>query len=506
MFAMGYRTKTLLFIFLFVVQACMSQMKNNDTNRPDTTDRRPAVAGSFYPADPVALKDTLKEAFARAEPKKTAGTVLAIISPHAGYVYSAKVAASAFNQIDISKTYEHIFVIGSSHSVHFEGASIYTSGNYMTPLGRVKTDPLGKELVKNDGFTNNSSPHQNEHSLEVQLPFLQYILKDSFSIVPIILGTQSTEVCRKIATALKPYFNEKNLFVISTDFSHYPDYETAKSTDSLTAGAVVSNSPDKLIKAMQDIENSKNPGLLTGMCGWTSVLTLMDISRDVPGIHIRKVDYQNSGDTRPGDKLRVVGYMAMTFETSPSAASDTEFMLTGPEKQTLLTLARHSIDEFVRHKHIPPVNQDSLTPNLKKSCGVFVSLHIQNNLRGCIGTFRNDKPLYQNIQEMAIAAATKDYRFDPVTIGEVSSLTIEISVLTPMRKISSIDEIVLGKHGICIKKDGKTGTLLPQVAADRGWTREQFLGYCSRDKAGLGWDGWKNAGIFIYEALIFNEN
>jgi MEMO1 family protein len=502
---MACKINTLLFIFLFVVQACISQMKNKDTYRSNETDRQPAVAGTFYPADSAALMAALEEAFSHAQPKKTTVPVLAIISPHAGYVYSANVAASAFNQIDASKTYEHIFVIGSSHRVQFDGASVYTSGNYVTPLGSIKTDLLGKELAQKDGFTDNAAPHQNEHCLEVQLPFLQYVLKNNFSMVPIILGTQSTAVCRKIATALKPYLNEKNLFVISTDFSHYPSYEIAKSVDSLMAAAVMSNTPEKLIEAVNDIEHRSTPDLLTGMCGWTSVLTLMNMSSDVPGMTIRKVDYRNSGDSPAGDKTRVVGYVALAFEAALPASPDSEFVLTGQEKQTLLALARHSIEEFVTHKRIPPADPNMLTPNLKSHSGAFVSLHIQKDLKGCVGTFRNDRPLYQNIQEMAVAAATKDYRFKPVTPGEIPSLQIEISVLTPMRKISSIDEIVLGKHGIYIKKDRKSGTLLPQVAADQGWTKEEFLGYCARDKAGLGWDGWKSAEIFIYEALIFND-
>ena len=107
---------------------------------------------------------------------------------------------------------------------------------------------------------------------------------------------------------------------------------------------------------------------------------------------------------------------------------------------------------------------------------------------------------------MAISAATSDYRFDPVSASELNSLDIEISVLTPMHKISSTEEIILGKHGIYIKKGGQSGTLLPQVATDRNWTKEEFLGYCSRDKAGIGWNGWKNADIYIYEAIVFSES
>ena len=497
---------TLLIIFLFVVHACNGQMKNKEREPSGQIDREPAVAGSFYPADSLALLSSLKEAFSKAQPRKTSGNVLAIISPHAGYVFSAKVAASAFSQIDASKKYEHIFVIGSSHRAQFDGASIYTIGDYVTPLGHVKSDPIGKELVKNFAvFNNNTSPHQGEHTIEVQLPFLQYIMKGQISVIPIILGTQSPEDCKKIADALKPYFNEKNLFVISTDFAHYPDYETAKKVDAYMADAVLSNSPEKLISAVNDIDNRNSPNLLTGMCGWTSVLTLMDISSALPEVTIKKIDYQNSGDTKYGDKKRVVGYVALAFESQKNLVSDSDFHLTDQEKQTLLALARKSIEQHIINNEKLNIDPKTITPALRSKCGAFVSLHIRGDLRGCIGTFRTDKALYLNVREMAIAAAANDYRFDPVTSSELNSINIEISVLTPMHKISSINEIILGKHGIYIKKDGRTGTLLPQVATDQNWTREEFLGYCARDKAGLSWNGWNGAEIYIYEAIVFSE-
>ena len=126
-------------------------------------------------------------------------------------------------------------------------------------------------------------------------------------------------------------------------------------------------------------------------------------------------------------------------------------------------------------------------------------------LRGCIGRFDASEPLYKVVQEMAVASATQDYRFKPVEEGEVKDLEIEISVLTPMRKISSINEFQLGKHGIYIRKGSRSGTFLPQVAQETGWTKEEFLGHCAQDKAGIGWEGWKDAELYVYEALVFGE-
>ncbi|HEY4785009.1 MAG TPA: AmmeMemoRadiSam system protein A, partial [Bacteroidales bacterium] len=319
-------------------------------------------------------------------------------------------------------------------------------------------------------------------------------------------GTNSPDVCRKIAAALKPYFNDKNLFVVSTDFTHYPDYETAKKVDAFMADAVVSNSPKELISAVNDIENRHTPNLLTGMCGWTSVLTLMDISSSEPDVTIKKVDYQNSGDTKYGDKSQVVGYVALEFETPKKVSEEIPFHLSDEEKQILLGIARTSLEKYIKDKEILVIDKQNLTSNLKVPCGVFVSLHVRGELRGCIGTFRTDKPLYQNVEDMAIAAATSDMRFNPVSSSELDNLNIEISVLTPMHKISSTEEIILGKHGIYMKKGGRTGTLLPQVATERNWTLTEFLGYCARDKAGIGWNGWKDADIYTYEAIVFSES
>ena len=146
-----------------------------------------------------------------------------------------------------------------------------------------------------------------------------------------------------------------------------------------------------------------------------------------------------------------------------------------------------------------------MTKTLKKSCGAFVTLHKEGKLRGCIGRFVADEPLYEIVQKMSVAAATEDRRFPVVESNELKELDLEISVLTPLKKIDSIDEIEMGKHGIYIKKGFASGTFLPQVAIETGWTKEEFLGYCARNKAGLGWDGWKDADIYIYEALVFDE-
>ena len=493
-----------LFLVLLVLFStdCKSQQK--------LIDRQPVVAEQFYPADPNELKNDLQKYFASAVQSKNIPNVVAIIVPHAGYVYSAEVAASSFNQIDAEKEYENVFILAISHRIAFQGASVYTQGDYITPLGKVKVNiELGEKLIKeNSFFTSRTDAHLSEHSLEVQLPFLQTKLKKDFKIVPIVFGSNSPEICEKIAETLSPYLNKKNLFVISTDFSHYPEYKTAIEVDKASAEAVLSNSTEKLIETIKNFEAKNIPDLATCMCGEAAVLTLLYMTENNPAIKTELIQYKNSGDSPYGEKNKVVGYNAIVFSVDESkikSKSKMEFELGDEEKIELLRIARNTIKEYLTNRKLPAVDESKLTENLKTRCGAFVTLNENNELRGCIGRFDASEPLYKVVQQMAVASSTEDYRFSPVNPDEVDKLEIEISVLTPMRKIKSIDEIELGKHGIYIKKGLNGGTFLPQVATETGWNKEEFLGHCARDKAGIGWNGWKDADIYIYEALVFSE-
>jgi len=208
-----------------------------------TQNRKPYAAGRFYTNNPVELKTQLQEIFSKSVKKKTENTPLAIICPHAGYVYSGEVVASAYNQVDSNRKFERIFIIGSSHTTAFTGASIFWTGHYVTPLGTVEVDlELVRQLVKENKLIRcYPEAHSYEHSIEVQLPFLQYHLRTDFKIVPIIIGSSTAETAKKLAAILKPFLNDKNLFVISSDFSHYPNYVDAPVVDQLTAKAIKTN-------------------------------------------------------------------------------------------------------------------------------------------------------------------------------------------------------------------------------------------------------------------------
>jgi len=487
-----------LVLLLLFVSACSSESRSED--------RQPAVAGQFYPGRPDELKQMLDELFSRAITHKDLQNVLAIIVPHAGYVYSGEVAASGFNQIDPRKAYDNIFVLGPSHHVGFEGASVYCSGNFITPLGTVEVNrELGEELIrKNTMFTRRTDAHVQEHSVEVEIPFLQHHLKKHLRIVPIVLGANRPETCQKIGEALRPFLNEKNLFVISTDFSHYPRYNDAVTVDKATADAIASNSPDNLMKTMRRYEQSAIPNLETTLCGVSGVLTLLYMTSPSADVNYYPIQYKNSGDVPGADKEHVVGYHAIAVARQ-AKVDKASFGLDSKEKIALLGIARRTVEHYIATRSVPKVDPATLSDTLKTPCGAFVTLNKRGMLRGCIGRFDASEPLYRVVQEMAVAAATQDYRFRPVEENEIKDLEIEISVLTPMRKISSIDEFQLGKHGIYIRKGFRAGTFLPQVAQETAWTKEEFLGHCARDKAGIGWEGWKDADLYVYEALVFGE-
>jgi len=462
--------------------------------------RKAAFAGQFYPGNQIELEKQLTQLFTKSQPIFSNNNNLqAIISPHAGYVFSGEVAASAFNQIPENKTFKRIFVLASSHQFSFNGAAVYCNGNYKTPLGEIKVDTkLSKKLVDTSAvFYDKPEVHENEHSLEVQLPFLQQKLGSDFLLIPIILGTNSAESCKKIAAILKPWFTPENLFVISTDFSHYPDYNSAIEVDKKTADAICSNLPDKLQTVLNENKSGEIENLATSLCGWTSVLTLLYLTEN-QDYQFKKINYQNSGDSKIyGNKNRVVGYWAFAIYNN-----ENRFRISKIEKNEILEKARQSIKTFLetgeKGKLIKPVS----TGILDEITGAFVSIYIDGELRGCIGGFAQEKTLNEMVQNMAVSAA-RDMRFKNVKLNELDKMELEISVLSPLKKIESVDEIKLGKHGIFIQQEFNSGTFLPQVIEKTNWNVEQFLGHCARDKAGIGWDGWKTADLFTYEAVVF---
>ena len=483
---------------------------------------RPATqAGRFYEGNPQVLSHEVDSLLARHANDGTYDNVAALIVPHAGYYFSGNVAASAYMALDSTKQYKRIFLLGPSHHEWLDGASVNTEADYYaTPLGQVKVDHETAVKLTTDctDLTDSASntdkilfyepkAHDREHCLEVQLPFLQrfFTLHSSLStkevppIVPIIISTNDFQKLQQIAETLKPYFTDENLFIVSSDFSHYPSYDDACAVDAKTGKAIESGDVSQFIATIQANARSGIRNLATSACGELAIVTLM-LMMDSQ-YQVKHLLYQNSGDIDNYDPTRVVGYHAFAI----LRGEEKTFSLSDKEKKTLKDIAYNSIKDSLDGKPVAVAYSSLfiLHSSLKEKCGAFVSLHKQGRLRGCIGHFGEDVPLYEIVAEMARAAAFEDPRFQPVTHDELDDLDIEISVLTPMRRIQSLDEFQLHKHGIYIKKGYRSGTFLPQVADEVNWTKEEFVGHCSQDKAGLGWDGWKDAELYVYEAIVF---
>jgi len=496
--------KTVLTILTTIM---MMNMCNGQTNREPVV--RPATqANRFYTGDARELSEEVDSLLALHRGETISDNVAALIVPHAGYYFSGNVAAAAYMAIPRDKPYKRIFLLGPSHHEWLDGASVNTEADYYaTPLGQVKVDrETALALTAADSvFRYEPRAHDREHCLEVQLPFLQRRFGDGKStqtsedsvppIVPIIISTNDFQKLKRIAEALKPYLTEENLFIVSSDFSHYPKYEDACKVDALTGKAVESGDVEQFIAALEENARSGVPGLATSACGELAIATLLMMIDST--YEVKHLMYQNSGDADESDHSRVVGYHAFAIVRKASQ----EFSLSEDEKRMLKEIALTSIKDSLDGK--PISHHSPLTSHLSEKCGAFVSLHKHGRLRGCIGHFGEDVPLHEIVAEMARAAAFEDPRFMPVTADELSDIDIEISVLTPMRRIQSLDEFELHRHGIYIRKGYRSGTYLPQVADEVNWTKEEFVSHCAQDKAGIGWDGWKDAELYVYEAIVF---
>ncbi|MBR8536882.1 AmmeMemoRadiSam system protein B [Carboxylicivirga sediminis] len=457
--------------------------------------RKAAVAGSFYPENPEQLKKQV-ELFLNEAPKlEELGHIRALIVPHAGYVYSGSVAAFGYKQL-CGKSYDTIFLIGASHKASFKGAATTSCSAFETPM----VDVIVNQNIIND-LTNASSiifcddeVHQGEHTLEVQLPFIQQAFDGFKGIVPLIIGNDEREL-QKLARLLKPYWVPSNLFIISTDFAHYPPSVIAEKEDKNTADAICTNSYHHLLNYLEQQRKTGADNLLTGLCGWSAVLTLLAITEGL-SVKYHQLAYEHSGMKLYKDSSRVVGYHAIAVCDEKEKEK-----ISRHESTYLLGVAR---DAILNHFGLPGDVTDKVQPVDTQSAGVFVSVYVNDELRGCIGRFSH-APLEELIREQAVNAAFFDSRFEALTLDELTDLTIEISVLTPMRLIGDIQEIEMGRHGIYIKKGGAHGTFLPQVGARNNWTVEEYLSRCARDKAHIGWDGWCEAEVYTYEAIIISD-
>jgi len=480
--------------------------------------RKAAVAGGFYPGDKTTLAQYVDALLRQADPPEIKEPIRALMVPHAGYIYSGPVAAYAYKVLE-GRDIKTVILISNSHTEWFDGISVYKEGAFETPLGQVGIDKelTQKLLAADPRILERPSAHEREHALEVQLPFLQRVLKD-FKIVPIVFGNDSPELTQILAEALKKNMGEKTLIVASTDMSHYPPYEDAKSADLETLQAINTGRADALDAMLERLAAKRVPNAQTFLCGVSGVRTVLLLAQTLGPTTPVFLKYANSGDSLAGDKSRVVGYGAVAFvakqSTMPAApplgteekkTSTNEKGMTPQEKEELLKIARATVESYVKTGKIPEFSPAS--PALKQPLGAFVTLRENEQLRGCIGRFDPSGPLYLIVQQMAISAASQDPRFRPVSADELGKLEYEISVLSPLRKVATADVIELGKHGVQISKGFHHGVFLPQVATETGWSKEEFLGELCSQKAGLPRNCWKDPDVElqVFTADVFSE-
>lgn len=486
--------------FLLLIAAVISTACGQETKKGDDTMvniRKPAVAGMFYPGDKKNLEAEVKEYLNNAKPEEVTGKIIGIVSPHAGYIYSAPVAGYAYKLLN-GKKYDVVVVISPSHQEFFHGCSVYDGNAYETPLGQIKVDKETAKSIANkvENVYLSERGHQikgmGEHALEVQLPFLQVTLGE-FKLVPIVIGEQTEENCRDLGNVLGEVLKDKNaLIVASSDLSHYHSYAEAQRIDK---------------SAVECFEKGDLKGMLScEACGSGPIYAMLLASQKLGATKYKILNHATSGDIPEGEKGRVVGYMSGVSyeENKKKSGSEVGFDLTKDEKKELLTLAKQTIKDRLDGKNIAEYKPQHEI--MSKKCGAFVTLHKNGELRGCIGQIVPMEMLYQTVQNMAIAAAFEDPRFLPLRKEEFASIEFEISVLSPFEKIKNIGEIEVGKHGLMISKNMYHGLLLPQVPTEFGWDLETFLVHLCR-KAGLHDNAYKEPGIEIlkFTAIVFGE-
>ena len=468
--------------------------------------RQAAVAGGFYPADPKTLSAMIDDMLAHASPPPINDPILAVVAPHAGYQFSGPVAAYTYAALK-GRKFSRVVVIAPSHYEAFDFTSVYEGDAYVTPLGVVPVDKaFAKQLVQMSPTIKFSSqghvptPKGAEHSLEVELPWLQRVLGD-FEVVPVVMGDQSYESSRALGVALAKLIQGKDkdtLIVASSDLSHYHPYNEAVKIDHKTLNA---------LQAWDYLSMSRNfEARIWEACGGAPIVAAMIAAERMGANQALVLKYANSGDTT-GDHSRVVGYSADVFLKTPSGKTvEPQFSLTGHEKNELLALARKSVEYAVREKkaYEPTASASEV---LNEERGAFVTLRKSGELRGCIGYTSAVKPLYMTVRDTATLAALRDTRFQPVSASELPQIDYEVSVLSPLRRVLDIRQIKVGQHGLLMKNGAYEGLLLPQVPVDERWDRQRFLEETCA-KAGMRSGCWKdeNTDIFMFTAVVFGEN
>ncbi len=502
----------LLICFAFSVLCLKRDVRSEQDLLQAKNIREPVVAGRFYPANPKELRKQIKTLLDDVRIEGVHGKPIAIISPHAGYQYSGSVAAYGYRAVK-GHEYKRVIVIAPSHYSRYIGASILDVSFYKTPLGLVKLDQgICNNLINNPPMIGTfKNAHLREHSLETQLPFLQETLKD-FALIPILVSKLNNETIDFLAEKIKPFIDDDTLIVVSSDFTHYGhsyDYVPKFKDDNIEGNIrkLDYGAFERILaKDLEGFIRYKQATRITA-CGFMPIALLLKLlPKDAHG---EILHYDTSGN-QLGNFESSVSYASILFtrgEKSPTLLEESSG-LSKPEQETLLQVARETLDTYVKERKLPNLESEKyrLTQKLREKRGVFVTLNKNGNLRGCIGHITPNKPLILAVMENTVNSSTRDERFEQVNKNELEAIEIDISVLSPIRKIDTPERFIPGKHGIIIRKLHANAVFLPQVATEQGWDREETL--CNLcNKAGLSPFAWQDDDMefFIFSAEVFHE-
>lgn len=459
-------------------------------------------AGTWFPADPAELRNMV-DRFLTVEVPVIPEAPVALIVPHAGYPYSGETAGHAYATLK-GYTYRRVILLGLSHRVPLNGASVLNVDAWETPLGQIPVDGEARDTLLKRGFVSeNAAAHAEEHSTENQLPMLQRALGD-FHLVEVLVGELTEGQQSRLADAIRDLVDDETLLVVSTDFTHFGASFMYRPFDE--------NIPDNLKTlndlAVQQILEVDLPGWEAHLdqthdtiCGQNAVGLLLEILQPWEDARGLRVAYDTSGN-RTGDWSTSVTYASVVFWRESTG-------LTGEEQEILLTIARDSATTWLRDGEILKIDEHdyTLTPRLRAPGAAFVTLHNDSELRGCIGHVVAMMPLYESVARNAVQA-TQDPRFydNPVTAGEIPGISLEISVLSPMRRLLEPRDVEVGRDGLVMIHGQNQGLLLPQIPVEQGWNRNEFLAHTCL-KAGLSPDAWKDSTTEVYHfsAQVFGE-
>jgi AmmeMemoRadiSam system protein B/AmmeMemoRadiSam system protein A len=483
------------------------------------------LAGRWYSSDGSELSRQIDALMKGSEQRTENKDAVALILPHAGYVYSGKTAAAGYRLIGTrgqsTINPDIIVIMGPSHHSGFHGCSLLDADYFETPLGKVKINrEIGDKLLKDNLFIKNPSAFEQEHSIEIQLPFLQRIfgakLNGDVQVLPILVGELDDSDARRAAgTIAASVAGSSPLFIVSTDFTHYgPNfgYEPFRNDGGqsisvklkeLDGGAI-----DLIVK--KDMAGFSRYVEKTGItiCGRNPIKIALALP--VTGFKAEKLAYDTSGNIT-GDYGNSVSYAAILFSGKLAGAASKKDIdssnYTAKEKNFLLKAARDNIRSWLTKGRGIRFFPTNVPARLLEKRGVFVTLKKQGDLRGCIGYLTGLKPLVQAVLDNSYNAAFKDPRFNPITADELADITIEISVLTEPVLIKSVDEIKIGRDGLIVERGAYRGLLLPQVATEQGWDRDTFLDHTCL-KAGLPAGSWKDGvtKLYRFQAIVFGED